>query len=271
MTPVGTLALHLSAVGGRIVKNQFFADKHDYFKYDLWLEVAEKLEGIKSLTLIPMLTPGDSTKKGRKVSYAEGKRRKRLYGFLQFCLAPQRRSITRLREFLCDERFEYHAYRDEDDKGFQDGSWDAYFSAVPREWLCDAAILIDPDIGLEPKRPSQEPEHVTYKDIENVVGRCSGNSVVLVIQFLPKIAHLREKQLNEKSRKLQEQTSSLQPDRGPVSWIAEKTNHELGELAFFAIGVGSETSKRLDKVLRKYAKTHGLAGPVRAAQEIVPR
>jgi hypothetical protein len=24
------------------VKNQWFADRHDYFKYDLWLEVAKK-------------------------------------------------------------------------------------------------------------------------------------------------------------------------------------------------------------------------------------
>ena len=56
------------------MKNQFFADKHDYFKYDLWLEVAEKLKekGIGCLTLIPMATPDDSTKEGSKISYTEG-------------------------------------------------------------------------------------------------------------------------------------------------------------------------------------------------------
>jgi len=264
---VGTPAPQGAAVGGTIVKNQFFADKRDYFKYDLWLEVAEKLKekGIERLTLVPMLTPDDSTKEGRKVTYPEGKRRKRLYGFLQFCLAPGRRSTTRLREFLCDERIEYHLYRDEDDKGFQDGSWDAYFSAVPREWLGDAAILIDPDTGLEPRTPfwKKHPEkHVTHENIANVVSRCSGNSAVLLFQFLQKNANRREDDLNERGQRLHKRLCSVQSYRGSVRWIAEKTRNGLGELAFFTIGVGSEVSKRLDSALRKYAKTHGLkCGP----------
>ena len=126
------------------MNNEYSADKHDYFKYDLWLEIAENVKGIRKLTFIPMLTP----KREPKAAYPLGKRRERLYRFLQSCLAPQRRSITRLREFLSDEPFEYHPYRDEDDKGFQNGSWHAYFDAIPRAWLQDAVALIDPDTGL---------------------------------------------------------------------------------------------------------------------------
>jgi hypothetical protein len=52
------------------VKNQFFADKHDYFKYDFWLYIAEGVK-VKSLTFIPMLTPNDLTKEGLRISYLE--------------------------------------------------------------------------------------------------------------------------------------------------------------------------------------------------------
>lgn len=241
------------------LKNQFFADKHDYFKYDLWLEVGEKLGGIRSLTFIPMLTPSDSTKEGRKITYVEGRRRKRLYGFLQFCLVPKRRSIARLREFLCDEPFEYHPYRDEDDKGFQDGSWAAYFSAIPHEWLRDAAILIDPDTGIETKTGKDPKKHVTCENIKNILSRCSGNSVVLVVQFLIQgNAHLREKQLGDMGRGLQERLRSVESYRGPVRWIAEKTRTGWGELAFLVIGAGSESPMNLKRVLGSYGKTHNL-------------
>jgi len=242
------------------VKNQFFGDKHDYFKYDLWLQIAEA-KRTKNLTFIPMLTPNDTTKEGGRVSYSEGRRRKRLYGFLQFCLVPKRRSITRLREFFCDEPFEYHPYRDDDDKGFQEGSWDAYFKAVPREWLCDAAILIDPDTGLETKTDfwKRHPQkHITYRNIADLIGRCSGSSAVVVFQFLQKLASQREPDLNERSERLHETLGSAEPNPGSVHWIAEKTSNGLGELAFFVLGVGAEGSTGLAGILEDYAEVHGL-------------
>jgi len=248
------------------MKNQYFGDKRDLFKYDLWLHVAKQLEGITSLTFIPMLTPNDSTNEGRKTTYPEGKRRKRLYGFLKFCLVPNRpnrRSVTRLREFLCDEPFEYHPYRDEDDKGFQNGSWDVYFNAIPCEWLRDAVILIDPDTGLEPKDGPSD-KHVTYKNIASVVRRCSGNWVVLIVQFLSKKnAHVRERQLQEKLDMLHKELPPGLANLGSILWIAEKTKTGLpGELSLFAIGASGQTSKGLAAVLRRYAKAHSLAhGP----------
>lgn len=129
------------------MKNQWFGDRHDYFKYDLWLDLAEKVEGIRKLTYIPMLTPSAAP-------YEKGKRRERLYAFLQSWRLPECRSVMRMRDFLGAAPFEYRAYHDDDEAGFQDGSWDAYFGDVPQEWLRDAAILIDPDTGLERKSRS---------------------------------------------------------------------------------------------------------------------
>jgi hypothetical protein len=237
------------------LKNQFFADKHDYFKYDLWLEVAEKVEGIKRLIFIPMLTPDTEP----QAAYPPGKRRERLYRFLQSCLAAEGRSIIRLREFLCDEQREYYPYRDEDDKGFQNGSWDAYFEAIPKEWLRDAAILIDPDTGLEPNKKHSD-KHVSYDNIRSVVSRCRGNWVVFIVQFtLRGNAHGRRSRLNNQFRRLQGALRRSGCGFGSGSWIAEKTKTGLpGVIALFVIGANGQTSRGLKGVLRAYRQRHNL-------------
>ena len=206
-----------------------------------------------------MLTPNDSTKEGQRTTYPGGNRRTRLYGFLQFCLVPNRRSVTRLREFLCDEPFEYHPYRDEDDRGFQNGSWDVYFNAIPCEWLRDSVILIDPDTGLELEEGRTD-KHVTYKNIASVVSRCSGNWVVLIVQFLSKgNAQVRERQLQEKLDMLHKELPRGLANLGNILWIAEKVRTGLpGEIALFAIGASGQTSKRLEALLRRYKKAHDL-------------
>jgi len=38
------------------MKNQYFGDINDFFKYDLVLSLIEKIENFKCFTLIPMLT-----------------------------------------------------------------------------------------------------------------------------------------------------------------------------------------------------------------------
>jgi hypothetical protein len=237
------------------LKNQWFGDKHDYFKYDLWLDVAEKVEGIKKLTFIPMLTASEAP-------YERGKRRERLYTFLHsFCL-PECRSVTRMRDFLRHERFEYHPYRDDDEAGFQDGSWNAYFNDVPQKWLRDAAILIDPDTGLETKSRSwqKHPEkYVTYKNVADVVQRCSGNSLVLVFQFLQRNAKRREGDLKCNVQTLNDRFEKH--DSAPISvcWIAERTSGGVGDLAFIVVGMGSETQRnQLSEVLRGYERIHNL-------------
>jgi len=161
------------------VKNQWFGDKRDYFKFDLWLEVAEKVEAISQLTYIPMLTRSAPP-------YEKGKRRERLYDFLKYWHVPECRSITRMRDFLGAARFDYRPYRDNDEAGFRDGSWDAYFRDIQEDWLRDAAVLIDPDTGISPKKPDQPEKFVTLGNIAEVVGKSSGNSVVLVFQYLQK-------------------------------------------------------------------------------------
>lgn len=63
------------------MKNQFFADRRDFFKYDLLLELLEGGQ-LSGLTLVPMLTPDDGGPDGRFTRYRCGNRRAGLYKFL---------------------------------------------------------------------------------------------------------------------------------------------------------------------------------------------
>jgi hypothetical protein len=247
------------------LKNQWFGDRRDYFKFDLWLEVAENVRGIRKLTYIPMLTPSVAP-------YEKGKRRESLYAFLQSWHLPQCRSVSRLSDFLAGARLEYYPYRGSDESGFQDGSWDAYFRDIEEEWLRDAAILIDPDTGLRPKtsRRLENPEkYVTCANVANLLCRSSGNSVVLVFQYLQRNAERRRRDLAEKVRDLNSEVGSEGLDCERFRWIVERTKKGLGDLAFFLAPINFQMAGELDRVLKAYAEKHGLEFElVRAAQGI---
>ena len=39
------------------MKNQYFGDNRDLFKYDLFLKIIQKTDSVNRFTFIPMLTP----------------------------------------------------------------------------------------------------------------------------------------------------------------------------------------------------------------------
>ena len=57
------------------MNNKFFADKNDFFKYDLLLELIENSPFLKQLTVVPMLTRLDGRKGGGLTHYERGNRR----------------------------------------------------------------------------------------------------------------------------------------------------------------------------------------------------
>jgi hypothetical protein len=65
------------------VKNQYFGDRNDYFKYDLLIFLAEELAGIDKLSIIWMLTDKDSSGHGEKTDYRRGVGNKALFRFGQ--------------------------------------------------------------------------------------------------------------------------------------------------------------------------------------------
>ena len=81
------------------MKNQYFGDGNDYFKYDLLIFLAEELSGIKKLSIVWMLTEDDGSKDGGSGDYSRGAGNKDLFRFLQTSL-NEGRQVSRLKEYF---------------------------------------------------------------------------------------------------------------------------------------------------------------------------
>ena len=167
------------------MNNKFFADKNDFFKYDLLLEVMEKSPFLKQLTFIPMLTPMDDRKGGELKDYKPGNRRMDLYEFLKKCLNTGRRDIRQLTKFFGKKTFHYTPYRDS--TFFSNKTRSEYFAAIPEAALDTALIFFDPDNGLSHSRKTDD-KHLTYDELERVYGRARDPSLILVYYHLPRVS-----------------------------------------------------------------------------------
>jgi hypothetical protein len=200
------------------VKNQYFADERDLFKYDLLLELMQAMPSLERLVLIPMLTPNDAGGQGNKISYVAGGFRRDVHAFLQGCIAAGERDITKLRSFFGGRTFEYFPHLDD---AIFSGDRDKYFARIPDDKLQKALIFFDPDTGLEPTG-GFAPAHLRYKELAGVMKRTGPTSIGVVIQFLPR----RNRELFfEEVAKL---VRKLLPDTGLVGV-------ENGALAFLLV------------------------------------
>jgi len=229
------------------MKNQYFADKRDYFKYDLLMELMEGVSGLRQLTFVPMLTPDDGSGDGQFTSYDRGQRRADLYEFLQQCLRDGKRDIQELRRYFATKTFTYTAYRD--CVFFEHGTRDDYFRSIPESALQSALVFFDQDTGLQVSerrmRQAGPERYLLYSDLAPVYGRMNGDSVALIYQHLPH--EDRQTFFTRICAKLAEELAS--PPPGVVS---------DNEIAFFAVSRQGPVAERVSEVLRDYARRHQL-------------
>ncbi|MFH1965524.1 MAG: hypothetical protein ABIJ42_08290 [Acidobacteriota bacterium] len=171
------------------MKNQYFADVNDYFKYDLCIFLAENLPGIQRFTFIPTLTANDGKKDGNKVVYPMGVGQESLYKFLKGCLQKNQREVVHLWDYFKgqDFKFDYCPYADSLDKEFTHSNREEYFQNIPDEDLQSAVIMVDPDNGLEVKaaRPGNFHKYIKYSEARQLYGRMDANSVLIIYQHFP--------------------------------------------------------------------------------------
>jgi hypothetical protein len=233
------------------MKNQYFADKRDFAKYELLLDLVEGIPGTCRLTIIPMLTAPDGTGEGRRTKYECGNRRPKLYEFLMKCLDQKRRDIRCLREYLGSHRFTYSPYRDEPPYFTHQGRC-AYFRGVPNDLLESAVVFLDPDIGLPPQEDEPPPrnnlhKYLFWEDAEALAGRTSVSSVLVIYQHLQfdkrKIQADIDKRCNVLARRL--------GTRG-VFYMTDK------DIAFFIVTWDSAMHGHVMAVLEQQELRHSL-------------
>ena len=221
------------------MKNQYFGDRNDYFKYDLAIFCCEQLSGTRRLTFIPMLTQDDGSGDGKLIQYRQGAGRGDLHRFLQESVKKKRRTVARLREYFDANgpSFTYCPYGDSLDQEFTHEGRENYFRGVPQAYLKDAVILLDPDNGLEAKtaRPKTLHKYLAYAEVENIYHRMGEASVLILYQHLPRVH--RKAFLYSIHTKLQELLKCPLPSSvsdGVVAFIivvkSKKREKELKEL-----------------------------------------
>jgi len=169
------------------MKNQYFGDRNDFFKYDLVLTLIEKIENFKCFTFIPMLTEDDCSSDGTLTKY-DGNRRKDLEDFLKDCIKKSNRKVTNLRLFMSKyEQIEYRPYKD--DEYFLHAERDQYFDSIHPSILCESVILIDPDNGFEVKsmRSGTANKYIKYKELNTIYTRMDSSSLIIVYQHIPRV------------------------------------------------------------------------------------
>ncbi len=163
------------------MKNQYFGDQRDYFKWSLMDAMLEGVSGIVHFTNIPMLTP-DGGDEGKLTEYSAIEGHERLYELLQRCLEQNRRTIKCLREYWPADR--YYAYRETGD--FCHGTRAKYFDDIPVEKLRNALVFLDADIGLEVKSMSRANGHkyVCYSEVTDLLQEMPPPSILAVYQHI---------------------------------------------------------------------------------------
>jgi hypothetical protein len=164
------------------VKNQWFGDKNDFFKFDLALTLIDD-PNLKCFTYIPMLTTDDQPRN-------DDSRRPELSHFLRSCVKAPKRNIKNLRSFMSENyrRIEYHPYRDDKLFSHEGEERKEYFDGIPESCLNECLILIDPDTGFDPDPAGYKDraEYLKYDELSDLHGRMKSSSLLLVYQHLPR-------------------------------------------------------------------------------------
>lgn len=166
------------------MKNQYFGDKRDYFKYAV-LQLLTQTLGYERLTCVWMLTPSDGGRDGRKaIRPIPGL--SALADFLSQCRRAGLQDVRSMRSYFPSVGIEYCPYRDGPEDLLTSANRIEYFASIPDDYLRDALLFFDPDNGMEP-RARFTPAHLRYAELRSVFDRLSPKSAVVIYQHLPRV------------------------------------------------------------------------------------
>ena len=232
-----------------LVKNQYFGDRNDFFKYDLALSLVEQIGALRAFTIVPMLTPDDKRAGGNLTDYAAlGKHRPGLYQYLMACVAdPARRRVTSLKHYMRRSEPRVRYYQHGDAENITDIPRDSYFTSISQVEMASAAILVDPDNGFEVTSMSRASEHkyLRYSELADLYRAMGRDSVLLVYQHWPRMA--RDKAFADVAGKIADR---LPEACGPVCVSS-------ASVGFFAIVKDEQLLSEVRGALDHYASSRG--------------
>lgn len=224
------------------LKNQYFGDVKDLFKYDLVEELIRGVPELKQFAFIPMLTAPDTRNDGNKVDYKRraGSMNRELCEYLQTRVERGVRDIVEIKKYYRTKGIPIEIYGESE--YFNHRNRYFYFKGIPNGLLKNSVILLDPDNGLEIKKSNER--HVLRSEVADLYGRMSNTSVLVVFQHFRREKH--ELTLTKVGRELGE-ACGVRP-----LWIYDK------EIIFYLLARQHALKRQVEQVLDKYGNRYGL-------------
>ena len=232
------------------MKNQYFGDIRDLFKYDLIQRILKELSSSQKFTFIPMLTKYDPKRgDGNKSDFARAKKdgrpgtnNERLIGFLKKYgeIDKDKRDFTKIGNYFKSEGIKVLIYKDKGHEYFEHKARDRYFKNIPGEYLHKSLVFVDPDIGLEVKNPTEK--HLLYSKVRELYDRMDEGSILMIYQHFPREDH--KKYPRRRANKLRDRTENL-----PIC-ISDN------EIIFFLLTKNEGLKNQLERIISRYKKDY---------------
>jgi len=224
------------------MKNQYFGDVRDLFKYDLALHLLERVKRLNRMLFIPMLTPDDGTGHGGKIDWERakaGSRNRELVDFLRSRVEEGRRDVREIEPFYRERGVEIRIHGDGQGY-FSMADRASYFQSLDERMLRSSLVVLDPDIGLEVKDADEK--HLMYSEVKQLYRRMGYNSLMMIFQYLPRVN--RPTYLYQRTMELKGLTGD-QPEH-----ITDN------EVVFFFLCKNPALKDEMRAALRDYARTY---------------
>lgn len=192
------------------VKNQYFGDINDYYKYGLLRILAEKIPG--KISVCWMLTEDDSSTDGRRLDYLSKPNRWRKYDSQLFdklresVIINSSRDVVEALAVICRENVSF----------FNDILYDSvpdrkrYFQKLSNSLDDTELVFFDPDTGIAPasmmKGKNKSSKYLFWSELKEIID--SGKSV-LIYQHFPRFKK-RDDLIKEKRMLIEERTEAVE-------------------------------------------------------------
>lgn len=194
------------------MKDQYFGDIRDLFKYDLIKSIIEQTGTFQGTSIIPMLTKYEERSDGNKRDFEIAKKNNRPGTFntnlIRF-LEPYKENEVKKRQIkdigiyfksICLNTIFYEGK--DDTKYFENKIRSEYFSNVPVKLLTKSLIFIDPDIGLQIKKSTEK--HLNFEEVKYLYNHMDENSILMIYQHFPRYRKNKEYMPEGRLKKLME-------------------------------------------------------------------
>ncbi len=231
------------------MKNQYFGDNRDLFKFDLVRHIMKSLLELSGFTYVPMFSEDGGKSGGQK------KRTKDLPGALAAGKAgTQNRDLSALMEQLQDagSTLEYvngiNSYFEKEQIAteifhktrFTHENRDPYFRNILSHFPTRSLVFFDPDTGLEDGPPTEK--HLLLSEVKVIHDTMDAGSILMIYQHFPRVK--RAGYIRNRCSQLAQLTGFL-----PVV-ITDN------EIIFFFLVKNPKQQQRLNDCIESYANSY---------------